>query len=161
MQFLLNSKPLLDEYFPTLAGRWRLSRSISTGEHFSGIADFVKTSDRVLLLKEQGNLFLNNGSKCASSRSWIWENSGSDILNIYYDEAERRLYHRLKVKADGALLAASGEHLCVKDRYRGHYSMGANKLVIKQGIEGPAKNYSIESIYVRVNQSNDRTISPE
>ena len=135
--------------FNQFAGVWSLERKISSGENLNGKAVFERVSHTVFLLREEGELTLQNGTSINAARDWYWHLLSSQELEITYDETGQEKYHLLDLSLKNDNWLGSSDHLCGDDHYFGSYKFDINSFQIKQTIKGPNKNYSVESNYFK------------
>jgi len=135
--------------FEQLAGEWKLSRHISSGEIFSGIACFEKASPSEFLLSESGELKTQDGNSITASREWCWTYTPVNQLTISYNENPLRLYHQLSMGIENEIWTGEATHLCIPDTYFGQYEFSEDQIRIEQKISGPKKNYIVSSLFER------------
>ena len=136
--------------FKSLVGCWLLERKISSGERLIGKAVFEPVSDTVFLLCEEGELSLLNGSKVHASRKWYWHLDVNNVLEITYDARRAEPYHRISLVLKDDLWQGQADHLCGADCYQGLYRFCKNEFGVDQTIKGPAKNYTVQSLYSKM-----------
>ena len=137
------------EFFNSLIGEWSLARTVSTGEHMDGKLVFSRMDSSNLLANEAGEVHMASGNIVSATRQWIWRLAG-DGLQVYFDEEPPRLYHQLKPVLRAGAWHGEGHHDCQPDTYVGEYLFSTNKIIIKQDVMGPKKDYQIISEYRRL-----------
>ncbi|MGI9351435.1 MAG: DUF6314 family protein [Rhizobiaceae bacterium] len=137
------------DFFNTLIGEWSLSRAISTGEQMEGSLVFSRMDSSNLQANEVGDMRMASGNVISATRQWIWR-IGDAGLQIYFDEDPPRLYHQVKPVARAGAWHGEGHHDCQPDTYVGDYLFSDNKIIIKQDVLGPNKDYQIISEYQRM-----------
>ncbi|MFZ1814904.1 MAG: DUF6314 family protein [Rhizobiaceae bacterium] len=139
-----------ENWFGSLAGKWLIERQISDGSHFSGEGQFNAQGEDSFVLSEQGALVLPDAKVLKASRTWVWSRTEPMGLDIHYPgDRGAGLYHRLVLKHHGALLVGTGHHVCGADTYTGEYRISGSRIEIGQSVQGPAKDYTMTSVFVR------------
>lgn len=127
-----------------LPGRWSVERTLRHGAQegsFEGVADFSRDGDG-LVWEEHGRLRWQRYDGPAHRRLLVVR--GDVGWEVRFDDG--RLFHPLDL-ADGA---ASAVHPCGADRYEGDYRVvGADELLVRWRVRGPAKDQEIVSRYRR------------
>ena len=134
--------------FLSLAGKWVMSRTVSSGETVRGELVFDPSGDGRYRAIEHGELQLADGNRINANRTWIWEQDGS-VLSIFFDENPVRLYHRFAPIMEDGIWCGAALHHCSPDNYEGRYRFLPNVIEIDQKITGPKKDYSISTRYSR------------
>ena len=138
------------ELFVSLAGSWTLERTITGDASFNGSAEFEQLGKSEFRLREKGHLAMADGREIAASRNWIWRLEETGNLHVLYDENPLRTYHDIELVKEGDVWTGEATHLCEPDTYLGHYELEFNRIVVKQKIEGPNKNYALTSLFNRI-----------
>lgn len=136
-----------ETYFKSLAGSWMLKREISTGETLIGRADFDMISKSVFLMREEGQLILQNKVEIPAARTWYWHLCDGDMLEVTYDEARDEKYHLIGLEYSKTGWQGKAQHLCGSDLYSGDYAFFEERFEITQTVKGPKKDYTVLSIY--------------
>lgn len=137
--------------FESLAGSWRLRRSLNsilagfpTGT-FEGTATFrprkptAHTTAGELLYSEQGELKMDNGVTLKANRKYVYRySSDEDKINAWFvkevtkqedgKEEVDYLFHDLEISPSGTGWSARGEHLCSLDMYWAYYEFRLPKI---------------------------------
>ncbi len=142
--------PVFNDYFKKLTGAWSLERKISTGETLNGKVVFERISDAAFFMREEGELILLNGSCISASRIWYWHLVDEQKLKITYDKNRQKEYHFLALSFEEGQWQGESDHLCGADHYLGNYKFSQNAFEVSQTIQGPNKNYSLTSYYIKV-----------
>lgn len=138
-----------EDIFKNLAGEWGLTRNISSGEHFTGTANFTSVSNSAFILIENGELKTQDGNTITATREWHWAYAPESQLTISYNESPLRLYHQLSLNIKNQICCGEATHLCTPDTYIGEYEFSENQIRIEQKISGPKKDYRVRSLFER------------
>ncbi|MEM9280103.1 MAG: DUF6314 family protein [Pseudomonadota bacterium] len=136
------------EYFDSLVGEWSILRTVSSGEKLQGKLLLAFLDNSSYLVSETGELRMSDGNLISASRQWIWRYENGNLL-IYFDEEPPRLYHQMVPVLRAGAWHGQGDHDCPPDAYVGEYLFSANKIIVKQDVMGPKKDYQIVSEYTR------------
>ena len=134
-----------------LIGSWSLNRVIEGQATMQGIATFTPLDGRRLAYREQGSLSLANGTIVEAEREYIF--GGSDGgFEVFFKEDPPRLFHEISLSASpGGELSGSAGHLCEPDAYQSAYRfMSDGTFVVRHVVSGPAKDYTMTTIYTRL-----------
>ncbi len=150
----LHSHGSFEGFFSGLTGDWRLTREISDGSRFEGLARFTDTSPNRYLLQENGQLVLQNSVTLKAMREWQWIYCGNGLLEIRYSAKNGGgTYHQIGLLAfenpEGQLWQGEAFHHCGNDIYTGLYNLAENSLNIRHEINGPKKELVIRSHFFR------------
>jgi len=140
-------KQSFNSVFGNLVGEWYLARTVSTGETLTGKAVFKPLSELCLLMHEEGELELQNGTFVHASRDWYWHLPQADQLAITYDKCGLENYHAMEMVARCGRWFGEAKHLCGEDVYSGSYMFSNDGFEINHSVRGPQKNYSLISRY--------------
>jgi hypothetical protein len=134
--------------FRTLAGQWRLDRTIPGVASLIGQAVFAPVGGAAspLHYEECGDLRLNAGATYASTRRYLYCLMGERIVIEFADRPNRgAALHDLSFdpSATGAgVLVARHRHSCGPDNYDFEMTIrGNDRLETRYRIVGPRKNY--------------------
>ena len=96
-----------------------------------------------LVYREEGRLWFG-GAQGRATRRYLYRFAGPDRADVAFEDG--RPFHRLCL-SDGHCAV---EHLCEQDLYRGFFeALGANTLRVRWQVEGPRKNYRLNTDYLR------------
>lgn len=142
------------ELFGKLAGEWQLTREISDGTRFEGLARFTAISDNSYRLEETGQLYLQKFRSLNAMREWQWILQFGDHLDIRYPaEQGGGMYHHVELAIitgpSEKIWQGTARHDCGDDVYIGHYRLAADHLDIGHRINGPNKDLTIKSQFAR------------
>jgi hypothetical protein len=140
--------------FHSLAGEWRLSRSIPGSGSVTGVARFHPLAPDVLRYEEEGVLRLDSGAALAVRREYryVLEPGGIRVMFAAPGASGDTLHVlRLAGGSDRSWPAvATAVHLCGADTYAGEYRFeSASRITIAMLVRGPAKRYRIETVLER------------
>ena len=136
--------------FCALPGKWALERSYSDGSRFTGKAIFGPYEKHALSLSETGTLTRPDKTHLIAGREWNWRLVEPDVLEVHFGMASGGgLYHRIALRAEADNWAGEAEHLCGADRYIGQYMFGADRIIVRQQVSGPNKEYDLETRFLR------------
>jgi Family of unknown function (DUF6314) len=137
-------------WFASLPGTWRLKRRYTDGSRFEGTARFLDAHG-TMLLAETGSLRICAGRNLEAARNWAWHLRGADGVHIHFrDPARNYLYHDVQVKACANGWTGNAGHDCGADHYRGWYRFENDRIVVRQSVLGPHKNYAFVTHYLRM-----------
>ena len=90
---------------------------------------------------ESGEIVLGDGSKLASSRRYIWQDSG-DAIDVSFEN--KSFFHRI----DLSKRISKAVHFCAPDTYKVHYDFTLwPNWIVAWNVEGPRKSYKMSSSY--------------
>ena len=141
--------------FEALAGEWRFERQMSTGHKASGTAAFVRDGSAILNYSEDG--VLDGIGPFQKKYQYALTPDG---IAVTHDDAHNRdaAFHVLKFelanRKDGWAAAAYAEHLCNQDFYASTYRISDEVLYVSHVVEGPNKDYTIQTHYARTDNAN-------
>ena len=136
--------------FEVLAGRWRFERQISTGHSAEGTAEFQREGNLILNYMEEGTL-----AGVGSFQKRYQYALTPDGIEVTHDDAHNRnvafqvLRFDLAERDDDWAATAYAEHLCNQDLYASTYRLSYEVLDVSHVVEGPNKDYTIRTNYVR------------
>ena len=135
------------EVMALLQGKWSISRTISTGGSFKGLAVFAPDNE-LLRYREDGCLQMQNGSPCFQSwRTYVYERRERGFA-VYFDETPLRLFQEVALSPSD--LTGHAEHHCGQDIYKSVYTfMPDGTFSITHDVKGPRKNYRMHSVFTR------------
>jgi Family of unknown function (DUF6314) len=134
----------------TLPGDWRLERRYTDGSRFEGNALFT-AEHGAIALAETGALRVCSGPELPAARNWTWRLHGAETLHIHFrDPARAYLYHGMSVAARGNGWTGVAGHDCGADHYRGRYIFEKDRIIVRQWVAGPQKNYAFVTYYQRM-----------
>ncbi len=142
--------------FASLEGAWSMSRVIPFKGRVSGTAKFQSVKPEVLHYHEQGKLILEpRGEEMQVSRDY-WYTLSGDTINVYFNKELDQQFQELKF--DDSLKTATASHLCINDCYDASYTFNLpSEFEIRYKILGPAKDYFIETKFIRVEPASSTT----
>jgi hypothetical protein len=122
-------------------GSWTLSRSISDGTSFSGVATLVRVESSRLQYEEAGLTRVWSGESMDAKRSYIYE-IGADHLHVMFDDG--RTFLRLRP-------GVADVHQCGNDTYTATFAIKSPDVwTMTIDVKGPHKNAVIKSVFKRV-----------
>lgn len=137
--------------FESLAGAWRLRRSLNStlagfpSGTFEGTATFrprkptADTTAGELLYSEQGELKMENGLVLKANRKYVYRySSDEDKISAWFVKEDTKqsdgkeevdyLFHDLEIDSSGTGWSGRGEHLCSLDMYWAYYEFRMPKV---------------------------------
>lgn len=173
-----NGKYVARAAFRAMQGNWKLERKITSriasypSGTLSGTASFNpraptdKDVDLEYLYLENGDFKADNGFNFQAKRSYAHRYvEETDTLSVWFTKADHKtvdyFFHSLNfvpVKAEGKTgkepWKADSSHLCIKDLYDVEYEFffkgaGLREWSMEYTVRGPAKDYTIRSVYRR------------
>ncbi len=144
--------------FDNLAGSWTLDREITGQGHLTGRVEFTPIEGGRLQYQEKGVLRLEQDGPPGEreqydvERRYVYE-SRDDALLIHYDDPYRKneIMHELRFTRHEDGYIASHSHHCGRDRYDLTFQFnGVNVIKIHYTVNGPHKDYKMESVLTRV-----------
>jgi hypothetical protein len=142
----------LSGLFNSLAGQWKFERIIENQGQADGNAAFNMQSSGNLLYREEGIYQSQTEKQYRIFREYLYSCQNNQI-SVYFVEnnsAPRLFYTLMPVFIDHQCRYATGRHLCLKDTYEAKYTFICfNEFTLRYQVNGPAKNYFIETHYVR------------
>ena len=132
-----------------LRGEWEIVRRIPGTARLRGAAVFSSIGENRLAYKETGRLVLNNGQTTNAEREYIFT-SAPGGFDVFFNDRPERLFHEARIKEHKHKLVATGEHLCINDKYRARYQWYSNnKFSVSYRVKGPKKDYCMVTMYKR------------
>ncbi|MDQ0391525.1 DUF6314 family protein [Labrys monachus] len=140
----------------SLAGEWRIRRSIeeiassAPMAELEGIARITPAGRSEAAYVEEGLLSLPGRPPVGARRAYHYRQR-ADGIDIFFDAAGTRIFHRLVLRDEGdGGLAATDLHLCAADRYEGVYRFLADgRFTVEHAVTGPRKSYRSMTDYRR------------
>ena len=126
----------------SLAGQWRLSRTIVHSEGnenaFEGRVTFTRSGPR--LIQDERGVLTVAGQKFQGARRYVWDRDG-DYLRVHFDDM--RPFHTVPLNMESVTTA----HLCPPDRYEVDYDFKRwPEWRSVWTVEGPRKSYVMTSL---------------
>lgn len=132
--------------FSLLEGEWQQERTITSGGHYTGKANFTRLDEITLIYREEGTLTLEGGYTNTVHRDYIFKRE-DDRIGVYFAEKPPRLFHHLTFDSQAL---AKAEHLCSPDTYQSAYRIiNPDSFTISHDVTGPRKNYTMVTHYAR------------
>ncbi|SDD60833.1 hypothetical protein SAMN05421538_10239 [Paracoccus isoporae] len=123
-------------------GHWHLTREISGGGRFDGVAVIAPDGAGGAVYDEEGVLSLPGQPPFQATRRYLWRQEGDGIAVCF---ADGRFFHRF----DPAMPAPQARHLCPPDLYDVTYDFTDwPRWSALWRVEGPRKSYVMRSDYV-------------
>lgn len=140
----------ISEVANRLAGSWQFNRVIEGQGTVQGIATLTTLDGDSLAYREQGQLRLLNGTEFQTEREYIFASSATGF-QVFFKETPPRLFHEISLSAStSGVLSGAADHLCNLDTYRSSYTfLPDGRFVIRHIVEGPRKDYTMTTTYVR------------
>jgi hypothetical protein len=140
--------------FRSLAGDWRLSRSIPGHGSMTGRARFRQVGPAVLRYEEEGGLLLDSGAALAVRREYRYVLEPGRIRVMFAaPRASGDTLHVLRLAAGPGRVwpaVAADVHVCGADTYEGEYRFESeSRITIAMVVRGPAKRHRIETVLER------------
>ena len=131
----------------TLAGSWRLTRTVDNGASMTGIAAFGDRGDGHFNYREQGRLRLPGGGFIDAERRYVFTDEDGGFA-VWFAENPPRLFHRVVLARAGSRLVGQARHLCGEDRYDSRYEFVADDAFrVEHAVRDPRKRYAMSSGY--------------
>lgn len=135
--------------FSALEGTWTFERTITPMVEVSGAACFTRQGPDEYAYRERARVKLANGQELQASREYRYHRQ-ADGFDVWFEEDPPRLFHRVRLARIANGLGANASHLCGQDHYLTRYAfLDEGSFVVEHRVEGPAKNYSIATLYRR------------
>ncbi|HEY4026892.1 MAG TPA: DUF6314 family protein [Candidatus Dormibacteraeota bacterium] len=155
--------PVEARVFHSLAGDWRLSRTIPGHGSMTGVARFRHVEPAVLSYEEEGRLALTSGLVVTARREYRYVLERGQIRVTFARPSEPGgTLHVLRLRRDpptqrcdvmgaaGWPVVANDVHLCGLDTYAGEYRFEHDsRIVIRMRVQGPAKGFWITTVLDR------------
>jgi Family of unknown function (DUF6314) len=143
------------QIFHSLAGDWRLSRSIPDQGTVRGLARFRWVEPAVLAYHEEGTLQLDAGATMDIRREYRYVLEPDQIRVMFAEPgASGDTLHVLRPatdRGDGWPVVVADVHLCGEDTYVGEYRFESDsRIAVRMQVQGPAKDYLIATVLDRV-----------
>jgi hypothetical protein len=139
------------DLFSSLAGTWKLTRTIHPQGRFDGTARFEPTEPNTLFYREEGLLSLPGAIESSANREYLYRLE-NDHICVYFVENPPRLFHSLELKSQTpeAAITAAAKHVCIADEYVSDYLFRRDGTFrIRHKVNGPRKHYVLDSEYQR------------
>lgn len=95
------------------------------------------------IYSESGEMVLEDGSKLASSRRYIWRDSG-DAIDVSFED--KSFFHSIDLRN----LRSKAVHFCMPDIYKVYYDFTSwPDWSVTWNVAGPYKSYKLSSSYRR------------
>lgn len=160
--------------FQALEGSWRIERYMKPlSQTFEGTAKFTKTVyPQELHYQERGVLTTDKGEKLDSNKEYLYRYE-NDAISVFFKEKIPRLFHTLTFDEHiNYPFKATASHLCecestktLPQEFRKFDSYEATYVFFNKGkfslsykIEGPKKNYQIDSTFTKIIQDQKEDI---
>lgn len=143
-----------EKVFRFLEGAWQVERSFrgSYEGSYAGKACFERLPNEsaTYLYNEQGGLIHGQGQQFDAKQNYRYR-LAMDKLEVYKQEdGAWELMHELDFEEAGDCLTAAHVHLCGEDHYATTYKIDLNAdWEVTYAVNGPEKNYHIQSRYFR------------
>jgi hypothetical protein len=112
---------------------------------FDGFAVIVAEGKAAATYAEEGLLRMGDGPQLTATRAYRWQFS-EDAVAVFF--VDGRPFHNFRLDAG----EVAAEHLCGADLYRVRYDFaGWPFWTARWEVQGPRKDYAMESQYRRVN----------
>ncbi|WP_222130004.1 DUF6314 family protein [Bordetella genomosp. 13] len=135
------------EVFGRLAGAWTFERGISNQASMTGQARFLPGQGDHLRYEESGTLVLPTGQAIQAHRSYLYF-ALEHGFSVWFDEAEPRLFHEVRLAADGDVLRGAATHPCGADQYDTVYEFRPDgSFMIRHDVKGPRKDYVSVTVF--------------
>lgn len=141
--------------FTQLPGRWSVNRTITDSGSFKGEAQFQVVNQNTLDYFEHGILQLQSGYNCEANRQYRYCLEDDKIrIDFANSPSNQGTFIVLEPRQVGHKNIAMGTHLCIADRYDCTYTFETAQLMILSiDVQGPNKNYSIQTVLEKIEDS--------
>jgi Family of unknown function (DUF6314) len=139
--------------FAGLEGAWNIRRVIEdkmngSAPLFEGTASFV-AGPAGYAYNETGVLRMDADKTFDATRSYIYMPE-ADGFSVWFPEEPPRLFHAIRLYADGDMQFGAASHRCGNDVYDSDYAFyGDGSFTVRHAVTGPRKSYIMTSTYTR------------
>ena len=155
-------KAINQQVFRFLRGRWLIDRQFG-GSYcgvFKGVANFVPEpgAARCYQYAEQGELTVGAGQCFHAKQHYCYRLVGESIEVLKHEESNWVVMHQLDFALEDGIATASHLHRCGQDDYVTGYRIDlAGNWEVAYVVQGPKKDYRIDSLYSRCEPNAEAT----
>lgn len=141
--------------FNSLEGNWKLYRTLSNNGMMSGTAAFIRCDLNELFYRETGLFVPNTNAHTFKVYREYFYCYMKNQIHVFHAENNKptNLLHTLEFITNSKAtfpLQAQAHHVCSQDSYQALYSFFATQFQLQYKVKGPKKNYTITTIFDRI-----------